>query len=141
MSPYCEHFENYVHIVLKSITVANKQYFQAVGKGDLCIKLPNGPSTTTVLLKNVLHCPDMGLTLISISKITTAGCKIIFRGPTCRIYYLKNKIIGQVTIKNGLYCVDHDITMNVAMAGAAREVLMVKELHCCMGHIAPEATK
>ena len=50
-------------------------------------------------------------------------------------------MIGQVVIKNGLYCVDHDITVNVALAGAAREVLTVKEFHHCMGHIAPETAK
>ena len=136
MSPYREHFENYIHIILKSITVADKRYFQAVGKGDLRIKLPNGPSTTTVLLKDVLHCPDMGLTLISIGKIAAVGCKVIFR-----VYDAKNKMIGQVVIKNGLYHVDHDITVNVALAGVAREVLTVEELHRHMGHIAPETAK
>ena len=42
---------------------------------------------------------------------------------------------------NGLYCVDHNITVNVALAGVAREVLTVEELHCRMGHIAPETAK
>ena len=32
MSPYREHFENYVPIIPKSITAADKRYFQAVGK-------------------------------------------------------------------------------------------------------------
>ena len=50
-------------------------------------------------------------------------------------------MIGQVVIKNGLYRVDHDITVNVALAGAAREVLTVEELHRRMGHIAPETAK
>ena len=82
MSPYQDHFEDYVPIVLKSITAAEKQYFQAIGKGNLQIKIPNGISTTTVLLKDVLHCPDMGLTLVSVGKITAAGYKVIFRSTT-----------------------------------------------------------
>ena len=141
MSPYCEHFENYTPIIPKLITAADKQYFQAVRKGDSHIKLPNGPSTTTVLLKDILHCPDMGVTLILISKIAAAGCKIIFQGPTCQVYDAKNKMIGQVVIKNSLYCVDHNITVNVALAGVAREVLTAEELHHHMGDIAPEAAK
>ena len=33
MSPYCDHFEDYVPIAPKSITAADKCYFQAIGKG------------------------------------------------------------------------------------------------------------
>ena len=49
MSPYRDHFEGYTPIVLKSITAADKHYFQAIGKGNLCIKIPNGSRTMTVL--------------------------------------------------------------------------------------------
>jgi hypothetical protein len=104
MSPYREHFENYVPIIIpKSITAADKCYFQAIEKGNLHIKLSNGSATTTILLKNVLHCPNMGLTLVSIGKITAAGYKVIFRGPTCKIFDLRDKVIGLISMKNGLY--------------------------------------
>jgi hypothetical protein len=86
MSPYRDHFENYIPIMPKSITAADKRHFQAIGRGDLRIKIPNGTSATTILLKDVLHCPDMGLTLVSVGKITAAGCKVIFSGPTCEIF-------------------------------------------------------
>ena len=76
--PYRDHFKNYISIMPKSITAADKQYFQAIGKGNLRIKIPNSSSTTTILLKDVLHCPDMGLTLVSIGKIASAGYKAIF---------------------------------------------------------------
>ena len=116
MSPYRDHFENYIPIIPKSITAADKRYFQAIGKGDLRIKLPNGSATTTILLKDVLHCPDMGLTLVSISKITAAGYKVIFRGPTCKVFDSKDKVIGLINVRNGLYRVDHDRVVNVGMA-------------------------
>ena len=70
-----------------------------------------------MLLKDVLHCPDMGLTLISIKKITKAGHKVIFRNTTCKIYDKKDKVIGQITTRNGLYRVDHEVAVNIAMAG------------------------
>ena len=74
MSPYCKQMENYVPIAPESITAADKRYFQAIGKGDLCIQVPNIDSnSTSILLKDVLHCPDMGLTLISVAKIATTG--------------------------------------------------------------------
>ena len=95
---------------------------------------------TTILLKDILHCPDMGLTLMSIRKITATGYKVIFRGLTCRIYD-KDKIIGQIVAQNRLYQVNHEVSMNVAMAEETRKVLTVKELHRRMGHIAPETVK
>lgn len=141
MSPYRDRMENYVSIIPKSITAADKRYFQAIGKGDLRIKIPNGNnSNTSILLKDVLHCPDMGLTLVSIGKIAAAGYHTLFRGPWCRIYDTKNKLVGQLAARNGLYRVDHDIAEMAAM-GVAGEVLTLEDLHRRMGHIAPTAAQ
>ena len=141
MSPYQEHFKNYVSIIPKSITVADKCYFQAIGKGNSHIKLPNSPAKTTILLKDVLHCPDMGLTLVSIGKITSASYKVIFWGPICKIFDSRDKVIGLINVKNGLYHVDYDIAVNVGMVGKAREILTLEELHCQMGHITLETAR
>ena len=83
----------------------------------------------------------MGLTLVSIGKITNAGYKVIFCGTTCIIYDSKDKVIGKISAKNGLYRVDHEISVNVTMAGEGREILTVEELHCQMGHITLEIAK
>ena len=55
----------------------------------------------------------MGLTPVSIGKITN---KVIFQGATCMIYDSKDKVIGQIHGRNRLYQVDHEITVNMAMA-------------------------
>ena len=94
----------------------------------------------TVLLKDVLHCPDMGLTLVSIGKITAASYKVIFRVMSCRIYDQKDKIIGQINAKNGLYRVDHGVFVNTSMTEAP-EVVSIEEIHGRMAHIAPETIK
>ena len=125
----------------KAIAAADKRYFQAIGKGDLRIKIPTSSEMTTVLLKDVLHCPDMRLTLVSIGKIAAAGYKVVFHGYTCKIFNPRDKVIGHIIVKNGLYCVDHNIGINVALAGETREVLTIEELHCHMGHIAPETAR
>ena len=78
----------------------------------------------------------MGLTLVSIGKVTAAGYKVIFRGSTCRLYDSKDKVIGQINGKNGLYRVDHEITINTVMTGEAPEMVTIEELHRRMGHIA-----
>ena len=38
MTAYHDQLENFVSIMLKSIATADKCYFQATGKGNLCIK-------------------------------------------------------------------------------------------------------
>ncbi|KAF8159410.1 hypothetical protein B0H34DRAFT_625413, partial [Crassisporium funariophilum] len=67
------------------ITAADKRVFHAIGKGDLRVKIPNGQDTTTILLKDVLYTPTMGLTIISISCIAAAGYSSLFHSNFCRI--------------------------------------------------------
>jgi hypothetical protein len=86
MSPYRSRFEGYKRIKGKSITAAGKQLFQAIGVGNLHIKIPNGKNTTTILLKDVLHAPELELTLVSISYAAAAGYSQLFRGPFYRIF-------------------------------------------------------
>ena len=73
MTAYQDQLENFVLIVPKAIAAANKHYFQATGKGNLRIKIPNGKTMSSILLTDVLYCPEMGLTLISISKLADAS--------------------------------------------------------------------
>ena len=63
-----------------------------------------------------MHCPDMGLMLISIGKITRAEYKVMFKGSIYRIYDTKNKVIGQIMARNRLYQVDHKVLVNTTMA-------------------------
>ena len=73
MSSYRDHFLNFKSIVPKAITVVDKNTFAAIGKGDLTILIPNGTSTTCILLRDVLYAPKMGITLVSIGKLDVAG--------------------------------------------------------------------
>jgi hypothetical protein len=81
--------------VSKSIAATDKHYFQATGKGNLCIKIPNGKTRSSILLTDVLYCPKMGLTLISISKLADSGFHSHFVS-CCRIFDEKKKVIGDV---------------------------------------------
>ncbi|KAK7046510.1 hypothetical protein R3P38DRAFT_2507828, partial [Favolaschia claudopus] len=79
MSPYRHHFINYTSIPPRSITAADNGQFVAIGQGDMRIKIPGAHGgTASVLLKGVLYAPKLGLTLISISKITDAGFCALF---------------------------------------------------------------
>jgi hypothetical protein len=86
MPPYQLHFENYQQIEERSITAADKQLFKAIGIGNIRVQIPNGKNTTTILLKDVLYAPNLGLTLVSISCAAAAGYSLLFRGPFYHIF-------------------------------------------------------
>jgi len=118
MSPYRNRFQNFVSIAPKPISAANKVAFNAVGRGDVEIEVPCHEKTSKVTLKDVLYAPDMGLTLVSISRIAAAGFQSIFEGSSLKIR------------------VEHNES-----AHAAVTTVTIDDLHRRMGHIAPDAAK
>jgi len=107
MSPLCDHFVTYQEIPPHPITAADKRVFYAIGVGDVVIDVPNGESSTPIRLKDTLHAPDMGATIVSISHITKASFSICFEAQLCKIKDLHDKVIGVVPASdNGLYKVN-----------------------------------
>lgn len=106
------------------------------------INIPNDNTTSRILLKDVLHAPMMCVTLVSISRITQAGSLVLFKGDYCQIFDRKRRQVGKIEVKGGLYRVYQARDENSKeFAGKAAEVMTINELHHCMGHIAPSATK
>ena len=108
----------------------------------MCITMPNGKTTTQILLKDVLYVPKMGVTLVSIGKIDTAGYTALFHKNQLQIFFVTKgrKMLAQIPMKNGLYCVKHDRDVDIA-AVVTPVVVTIEKLHCLMGHIALEAAK
>ena len=77
--------------------------------------------------------PNMGATLISISKIAGVGFKATFHREPLKIFRLRNSILGCITGQNGLYCVEHK-PWEIA-ASATTDMVTIEELHQMMGHI------
>ena len=81
MSGYLHRFINFTKIHPVHITAADKCTFQASGKGDIYIHIPNGDKPKSwILLKDVLYAPSMGVMLVSISKIASAGSTVVLSG-------------------------------------------------------------
>jgi hypothetical protein len=85
MSPFCHQFMTYHSIEPCAICPADKCVFYAIRTGDLQINIPCGESLTPILLKDALHAPDIGLTIVSISHIIKAGCDVTFGSNNCTI--------------------------------------------------------
>jgi transposase InsO family protein len=136
MSPFRERFITYNEIPPCPITAANNHVFYAVGTGDLQIDVPNGKNTQQVVLKDTLHAPDMGLTVVSIGRIVDAGCTVQFEDKSCKIRR-GTKVIGSIPARaNGLYKVDHTYS-----ADASPEQVDILTLHRRLGHISPDAIR
>src|SRR5271156_5223656 len=86
MSPYRHKFINFFPIQKRVLTAADGGTFDAIGKGDMFITMPNGQTTTRILLKDVLYAPKMGVTLVSIGKIDVAGYASLFHKNCLRIF-------------------------------------------------------
>jgi hypothetical protein len=131
MSPFRERFVTYRDIPARPITAANNRAFYAVGMGDLEIDVPNGASSTKVLLRDALYAPDLGLTVVSIGRIVKAGCTVEFEGGTCKIKR-DGHVIGNVPASaNGLFKVEHALA-----AAESIERVDILTLHRRLGHIA-----
>jgi hypothetical protein len=85
MSGHRHRFINFTEIEARPITAADKRSFDAIGKGDMYIDVPKGDGSSQILLRDVLYAPKMGVTLVSIGKITDAGSSVLFHGNVCRI--------------------------------------------------------
>src|SRR5712671_8007599 len=133
MTPHRDKFVTYQRIGPRPIVAADKGVFYAIGKGDMCIQVPNGQKTTEVLLRNTLHAPDMGLTVISVGRIANAGNTVVFEGNTCKIKNKSGMIIGDIPAgPNRLYKVDH-----AYIAMEELEQVDMLTIHRRLGHISP----
>ena len=83
--PDCNKFKNYQPISGWKITTADGYTLRAVGIGDVCIELPNGPKQTNAILKEAICAPDIAFTLIYISQLDNVGSSIIFHKDMCII--------------------------------------------------------
>jgi hypothetical protein len=104
ISPFRQCFTTYHTITPHPITIANKRTFYTVGTGDLHIEVSNRSRLTPILLKDALHMPDIGLTVVSIGWITGSSHTVAFKGNECQIKDQNDIIIGRIPISaNGIY--------------------------------------
>ena len=141
MSDHHHRFSNFVEIKPKPIMAANKRAFHAIRKGNMLINIPNGDTTSNILLKDVLYTPSMGVTLVSISHIATAGSTVIFSGDNCRIFNNLKSLLGKIEMSQGLYHVYSACEEPAGYAGRVKELLMIDELHHHLRHVMHEAAK
>src|SRR5882672_1152324 len=140
MTPLGRSLLNYRSINPKPISAANQRTFSTIGRGDLKIRVPNGDTHSNILLKDVLHTPDIALTLVSVGLISDAGYAVLFKDGTCTIRDKSNTVVGQFPKQDGLYKVDRREHPSTS-AHTASDGLTIMAAHRRLGHISPEAVR
>jgi hypothetical protein len=133
MSPYRRNFINFVRIKGQTITATDGQEFMATGLGNMHVELPNGRSMSRILLKDVLYAPNMGATLILISKIAAAGFRTVFQKDLLEIFGPRDSMLGCINVRNGLYRLEHE--PHEVAASSTTDTVTIEELHQLMGYL------
>ena len=103
------------------------------------MNIPNrNHPNSRILLKDVLYAPSMGVTLVLISRIVSAGSTVVFTGEFCRIYNKGRTLIGEVKVKGGLYRIYYSKSGAKGYSVQVNEIMTVDELHRCLGHVSHE---
>jgi hypothetical protein len=132
-------FITFKDIPPRAVNAADKTVFKATGIGNIRLSIPNGKTTTHVMLKDILYCPDLAFTLVSLTPCDAAGYSVLMKGQKCLIRDARGKSLGQIPLSNGLYKVERQSTAETA--NAAQRALTLNELHRQMGHISPQVAK
>ena len=140
ISPYREDFESFTEIPPMSFSAANKQKFNALGKGEMVIDIPNGVEISQLRLTEVLYSPEVGYTLVSIGRLDEKGFSARFGDGKCIIRGPDDECVGKILMnKRGLYKVEHEL--NIEEANAVEETITLEQLHRRLGHISPIIAK
>jgi hypothetical protein len=93
-----------------------------------------------VMLQEVLYCPNLGYTLISLARCDAAGYSVVLKDKLCSIKDRKGHVIGQIPQQCCLYRVYEENSALMAKIGSVK-IFMMDELHRKMGHIFHAAIK
>ena len=105
------------------------------------INVPKGDGTSQILLRDVLYAPTMGVTLVSVGKITDSGSSVLFHADTCRIFDGSRVLLAEIPKGNGLYRTYTPHSETADYGARVSEVLTIDELHRRLGHVGHDTAR
>lgn len=103
MTPHADLVENKISESDK-ITAANGEKINVTGIGNGKMTFGDG----NVLVKSVMHVPDLAVNLLSVSQIVKNGNSVVFDSDGCSIYNQKREKVLSVKTIGGVYRVNAD---------------------------------
>src|SRR5260221_873850 len=87
----------------RPIYLGDKRVIHAIGQGQIEIKIHLGIDHRHTIVKDVLHCPQIGMNLLSVTHLTKVGAKVRFTENKCEILNPDDELIGIAHFFNGLF--------------------------------------
>ncbi|KAJ3532326.1 hypothetical protein NM688_g7442 [Phlebia brevispora] len=115
---------------------------KVLGKG--CVKLAFSVQgeLVSVTLTDVLHAPEADHNLLSIPRVTDAGCKLVFDGTAMRILTARGCVIAEASKAGRLYRIWTGAALpKTELALSARAARLWDWWHRAMGHISVGSLK
>ena len=103
MSPNRGRFTDFRSIEPKAVKAADKTIFLVTSARCVMIDIPNGKDNTSIMLKDMLYCPELEYTLVLLAKCDTASFMILPKDKTCCIKDPKGIQISKIPQNKGLY--------------------------------------
>jgi len=139
MTPSHHRLTNFQPIQPQGIFTVDKKYFEAIGKEDMLVQVPNGDKSKKIHVKDVLYAPNLSVTLLLVARITQAGYMLHFKQQGCQILDPKNCQIGTIPIINRLYGIRVKTPLQANTAIEDPLTVTPDELHRLMGYISTDA--
>jgi hypothetical protein len=134
-------FSNFVPTTGCPIETADGKTVQAIGTGDIEITLPNGKKQSTIILKDALCAPDLAFTLISVSCLLKAGCRVNLFSNMYTIRYPNKRVMATIPESMGLFQSVGGSKAQGDYANVTLTQMALFEAHQKLGHIAYPAIK
>ena len=91
MSPARKCFVSLTQIPAHIIKAADQTLFTATAMGELRVSIPNEKGPKKVTLREVLYCPYLAFTLMSLSQCDMAGYSALLKDCKCMISDSKDR--------------------------------------------------
>jgi hypothetical protein len=106
--------------VSSSIIVGNNEEVAVTGKGKMRLSALVPAGTQSVVLSDVALAVDLAVDIVSVRKLTQAGCKVLFEEDRGVVYF-KNTIIMVAKMIGGLYLIDIEGSNTVSYVSKSKD--------------------
>lgn len=137
---YCNNrawFTDFQSIPVRNITVGDNRVIQAVGRGNVPVKFQANDKMQEGVINQVLYVPDIGVNLISVSRLALSGLQVSFVGDQCEISNKAGKVVACAKKGEGnLYRLPIRPIISTAYVGESDVISPdVKLWHDRLGHL------
>lgn len=133
MSKSLENF-NRINEFKGKIRIADNNLLNAFGKGDVNLRFQD---QGTVVIKDVLHVPDLAVNLLSISEITGKDKRVVFQEDKCHVYNKNDDILATARLIDGMYVLNQEKEESLVYASGKKDNFNI--WHRRLGHLNQES--